>query len=537
MRLLCNRTAWLVLIALLGPRADAAGQAPRYLVVPFDNVSPDAQMHWLGEASAVILTDDLIALQAPAITREDRVRAFDRLRVRGAATLSHATVIRVGQLVGAGVAVVGSVDATGQELIVRARSIRLDVGRMSPEIVERGPVTEMFDIYARIARQLAPQSTVSAEDMEQGHPPIAAFEQYVKGLIAYAPTSKIAFLSQALRIHPEFQRVRIELWNAHTDLAQHKQALEVVRAVPSTHRLGRQAQFLTAISMLHLADYPQAFTVLSGLNASRPDSAILNNLGVVQLRRPAGSATTTAASHFQAATEADPTDADLFFNLGYAFWLQKDAATAVRWLREAVRRDPADAASHYVLGVALQAAGSLTEAAREKELAKRLSSEYADWDAKQAGRNETPRGLERIKTDVDVPASLRVERMIVAAEQRDQRELAAFHLEAGRRAYLAEQDTQAIAELKRAVYLAPYESPAHLLLGRVYLRSGRLDEAIDEFKIAIWCEDTVAAHLALADAYAHARDSAAARAELEWILRAAPDNAEARRMLEALPAQ
>ena len=476
----------------------------------------------------------MIALGAPTITREDRVRAFERLRVPAAATLSHATVIRLGQLVGAGVAVVGSVEVKGQNLTVRARSIRIDVGRMAPEIVESGPLAEVFAVYARVARKLAPGSKVTAEEMEQGHQPIAAFEQYIKGLLAHAPASKIAFLSQALRIEPAFHRVRIELWNAYTDLSEHQQALAAVRDVPVTHRLARQARFLGAISMVHLAQYQPAFTALTELNAARSDPAILNNLGVVQLRRT-GSGAANAVAYFRSATQADNTDSDLFFNLGYAYWLQKDLTNAIYWLRETVRRNPADDAAHYVLGVALQATGSLTEAVREKELAKRLSSDYAEWDAKQGGRNDVPRGLERIKTDVDVPASLRVESAIVASEQRDQRDLARFHLDAGRRAYQAERDGEAISALRRAVYLAPYDSAAHLLLGRVYLRSGRMDEAIDEFKIAIWSDDTVGAHLALADAYVQARDVAAARAELQWILKADTQNADAKRMLDRLP--
>ena len=522
----------------------ASAQTPqRLLVVPFENLSregpsaapPAAQSYWLSEASAVVLTDDLIALGAATITREDRIRAFDRLRIPATASLSHATVIRLSQLVAAGTAVVGSVVVKDQEITVRARSIRIDVGRISTEIVESGPISEFFAVYARIARRLSPGSAITDQEMEQGHPPVAAFEQYIKGLLASAPASKVAFLGQALRIDPTFQRPRIELWNAYTDLAEHQQALAVVRDVPDAHRLSRQARFLGAVSMLQLSQYDQAAAALSALNVTRTDPAILNNLGIVQLRRPGGTATTTAASFFRQATQVDNADSDLFFNLGYAYWLQKDLPNAVSALREAVRRNTADDAAHYVLGVALQASGSVAEAAREKELARRLSSEYGEWEAKQAGRNDAPRGLERLKTDVDIPASLRVENVIVAVEQRDQRDLARFHLEAGRRAFQAERDAETIAALRRAIYLAPYDSAAHMLLGRAFLRSGRIEEAIDAFKIAIWSDDTVAAHLALADAYVQARDYETARAELQWILKADPQNAEAKRMLDKVP--
>ena len=140
-----------------------------------------------------------------------------------------------------------------------------------------------------------------------------------------------------------------------------------------------------------------------------------------------------------------------------------------------------------------------------------------------------------MKTDLDVPASLRVENVIVASGQRDQRELATYHLEAGRRAYEGERDVEAIAELRRAVYLSPYDSEAHLLLARAYMRSGRVNEAIDALKISIWSTDTIAARLVLAEAYIQVRDDASARADLETILKMDPGNAAALRLLERFP--
>jgi tetratricopeptide (TPR) repeat protein len=150
-----------------------------------------------------------------------------------------------------------------------------------------------------------------------------------------------------------------------------------------------------------------------------------------------------------------------------------------------------------VLGVALQATGSTAEAAREKDLAKQLSSDYVEWEAKQGSANAVPRGLERLKIDLDVPAVLRVESTVVAAEQRDQRDLAAFHLERGRRFFEQERDAEAIAELRRTTFLAPYTSEAHLLLGRIYLRNGREADAIDALKISVWSDPSNAAARAL----------------------------------------
>jgi Flp pilus assembly protein TadD len=478
-------------LALLVPAlAPAQGQPPvaRQLVVPFENTGHTPRLIWLSEGSAVMLTDDLQALGLPAIERDERRRAFDRLRVPDVTTLSRATVIRLGQIVGATRVIVGSFELRGDDLIVRARAIRLETGQMSPEITARGPLTDVFGVYAGIAQRLVPARSVSTQEMEQGHPPLAAFEHYVKGLVADAPATKIGFLTQALTLFPMFHRARLALWEVHTDEGEHRRALAVARQVPPGSRLAREARFRTGLSQLSLSQYQEAFSIFQQLYIERPDPALLNNLGVVQLRRPSGASGGLAVSYLSQAVAADDSDADLFFNLGYAYWLGKDLPAALYWLREAVRRHAADEDAHHVLGAALHASGSAAEAAREKELARQLSSAYADLEVAQPGANVVPRGLERVKSVLDVADAYRVEHQNVAAEQRDQRELAAFHLDRGRRMFEQEHDEDAVAELRRVIFLSPYQSEAHVLLGRIHLRRGRADEGVNALKIAVWSD-------------------------------------------------
>jgi tetratricopeptide (TPR) repeat protein len=541
-RQVCCLVASLGLLAGLSTPVPAeAGQgfvspAARQLVVPFDNESGSARVYWLAEASAVLLTDDLTALGATVLSREERLLAFEQLSVPPFAALSHATVIRIGGLVGATQVVVGRYVLTGNTLTVRARAIRLDSGRLLPEVIESAPLGDVFQIYDRIARRLLPEATTTPEMLQQGRPTLPAFEQYVKGLLAQSPSTQIWFFTEALRLSPDFHRARLGLWSAHTAQGEYQRAYNAVRPIPGTDRRWRRARFLASLSMLDLAQYGAAADALSELNQQRPDAALANNLGVVQLRRPPGATLVKASSFFAEAARLDPTDASVFFNLGYAHWLERDIPSAVAALREVVRRDPADGDAHFVLGVALQAAGSPVEAGREKELARQLSSTYADWEARPGGANSLPRRLERVKTDLDVPAALRVNDVIVSAGQRDQQELAVFHLESGKRLFQGERDVEAIAELRRAVYLAPYQSEAHLMLGRAYLRTGRPALAISALKISIWSADTDVARLTLATAYLETKDSAAARSEVQAVLRRNPGSVEAQRLLERLPA-
>jgi Flp pilus assembly protein TadD len=502
--------------------------------MPFENATREPRFSWLAEGAAVALTDDLVALGARAISRDDRLRAFDHLRVPPVATLSEATIIRIGQIVGAEQIVVGSFAINQNVLTIRARAIRLDTALAFPEIMQQGPLTEFFGLFAAVARRLLPDSTVTMTEMERAHPPVAAFEQFVKGSVAENPATRIIFLKEALRFAPDFQRARLELWNVHTEQGDHRQALDVARQVPASHPLSRPARFYAALSTMSLGQYDAAIDRLTALNREKPDAALLNDLGVADLRRTARSPGASSQDFFRQAVDANPADPDLTFNLGYSAWLAHNTLTAVTWLRETVRRNPRDAAAHWILGVALQASANAAEGQREKELAGRLSSAYADWDKKQPGTSAIPPNLERVKAELDLAGSPRVDEAIAAAEQRDQREQAAFHVESGRRLFQAQRDADAIGELRRAIYLSPYEREAHLLLGRVYLREGQLADAIDELKISIWSDDQIDARLALAEAYLQARNVDAARSELQTILTRQPSNAEARRLFDGI---
>ena len=90
------------------------------------------------------------------------MQAFERLQVPPAAALTDATVIRIGQLVGAAQVVVGSLQLEGDVLVVRARSIALDTGRVQVDVTERGPLPELFGTFERIARRLAPPSATAS---------------------------------------------------------------------------------------------------------------------------------------------------------------------------------------------------------------------------------------------------------------------------------------------------------------------------------------------------------------------------------------
>jgi tetratricopeptide (TPR) repeat protein len=528
--------------ALFLVATSAAAQSARILVVPFENTQREPRLHWLSEASAILLADALNARGLGAITRVERVRAFEQLHLPASASLSRATVIKVGQMVGASEVILGSfVVAPDHTLSVAVQRVRIDVGRAQPDVSERAPLPELFGVFDRVAGRLSPDARPPAAGSRDGLPPLDAFENYVKGLIAENPATRAGFLETALRQHPRYDRALLALWEVRTDQADHAAALAAARGVTAESSLHRRARFLAAVSLLELSRFDESFTEFKALletapvmpadSGVKPGAALLNNLGIVQIRRGGTPQTGTATYYLTKSADADPGDPDFLFNLGYAYVLEKNHQAAIYWLRESLRRNPADADAHYILAAALHGAGSSVEAARELELARQLSAHYAAERTTTPDKLTVPKGLERIRTEMDAPRALRPEQTIVNSAQREQRDLAAFHLDRGQRLFEREEDREALAELRRAIYLLPYEARAHLLIGRIHLRGGRSNEAVEALKISIWSQETVPARIALGEAYLKLGNKASARTELERALSLEPESAEAKKLL------
>ena len=236
--------------------------------------------------------------------------------------------------------------------------------------------------------------------------------------------------------------------------------------------------------------------------------------------RPAAAATPQtgrAAYYFTKAAEADPDDPDYAFNLGYAYWLEREPQAAIYWLPRRCGGTRPTATRTSCSAPPCCATGSASKGEREKELARQLSSTYVEWERRpNAAAEPVPRGSSGCGTTWMRPARRPWTAAFAPGRAEGPEELAAFHPERGRRLFEQQQDEEAIPELKRSLYLLPYQAEVHLLLGRIYLRSGPRDRGHRGAEdLAVEPGLRRGTRRCSAKAYLPAKDEAGARAELQ----------------------
>jgi Flp pilus assembly protein TadD len=540
-RLAAAMVVWLAGFAWPSRASAQAVPGSRILVLPFAAQADQAARGgaggtlWLGEAAALLLTDGLANLGLTTLGRDERVSAFDHLRLPMRATLTRATMVRVGELVGASEVVFGEIGlAEPARLTVRVRTIQLGPGRQLADIAEEASLDGIFALFDRLSGRVAGGigHTTSAATSALPRLSLEAFEAYVKGLVAATPATAQRFLETAMSLAPRDPRILLALWRTYAEQDEHERALAVANAIAADSPVARKARLAVALSLIELRRFDGAHKELIALAKQRPAPGLSNALGVVQLRRGVLQGPESATAYFDRAVATRPDDTSFLFNLGYAYALAHQVPTALQWLRETVRFDAADGDAHLVMSSLLAGSGRQIEGQRELDLARLLGASIET--TKLTLGSAIPPGLERLSTDLDVDSLVRLETAVANPAQRDQRQVAQYHLERGRRLFEERRDRDAVNELRRAVYLAPYEEEPHRLLGQLYQRAGRLAEAIDELTVALWARETAAGRIALGTALLESGDREGARREAERALVLQPSSNEAKELLKRI---
>src|ERR1700730_3203864 len=520
-----------------------------YLVFPFQNSGPSSRLDWLSEGLEELTIQGLSSAGEQRYSHSWRLGELERYGIPTTAKLSRATMVHVAEDLDADFVVFGSFNYDGKNLTIDVRFLGVNPAALLPRLHESGPLETVMDLHTRLMWRMLSENDhaypLSLTEFSQMHKAVRldAFEHYIRGLIANDDETRLRELREAVRLEPEWVEPNYALGEAYFTKRDCASALPWYAKVPKSHDRYLEALFSVGVCRLSMNQPDQAeepFAALQTLLRSSSTPGVdfpeaLNNLAIAKARQNKFPA---AQEDLRRASALDPDEDDYPFNLGLIAIRQGDFNGAAALFREASHREPDIPEDRSLLVAALEKAGKQDEADQERNAALETFGPSGVTTTHLDSKSDSLTHFERVTTEID-PETLRFEMESVEARAatggpQEARDTPATHLRRARQELSGGQLEAAEREYHVTLASDKGNAAAHLGLGEIARRQGKLDDAVKEFLLSLETRDSAVVRTTLARVYLEQKKPALARAEGERALKLAPNYAEAKQLLEHL---
>ena len=540
-------------------QSNASGLAARpglhqegiFLVFPFENVGASPRLDWIGEGLEELTIQRLSATGQQVYSHSARLNQMDDYGLPSSAKLSHATMLHIAQEMDADYIVFGDFTSDGNTITVNARALRVSPVALLQVVKENGPLDSLMELHTKMVWELLktcdrnyPLGLAQFNKLQQPLG-LAAFEQYIRGLLANDDESRLRYFQGAVRLDhdwPEPSFAMAEVYFLRNDCIS---ALPWFAKVPPGNAQRVEAQFATGVCRLRLGQPDRAEEVFNELEeelhrnlvmgADLPE--ILNNLGVALARQ---GKIPEALSALGRARDIDPDEDDYPFNLGLLALRQKELATAATHFGEAVDREPDNPEDLAFLILTLDKLGNKGDLSARREAAAEAFGEKGlpllKIDLK---KEDSLAKFQRIKGELDI-TSVRLQlegpqaQQSLVVDPAGPSSTAMAHIRRGRQNAGAGNLDAAEQEFRAALVTEPNNASAHRELAEIYRRRGKLDDAEHELQLSLAARDSAAVRTMLARIYLEQKKFDLARAEVEKAIKLAPNYPQAKELLDRL---
>lgn len=355
------------------------GQAGGILVIPFSNRTSDASLDWIGESLSETVREALSAAGLPAVRRQDRQDALQRLALPVSGQVTIASAVRMGEALEAALLVLGQFEllteqngaGTRRSLRVSARVLDLKKVLQTSEFTATAALEDLARLQSQLAfqvlRTLQPGNAGTREEFDRRHPAVklTALENYMRGLMAPTVEQQHRYFTQAVRMDGRLWQPLYYLGRMHWEKENYREAAGWLEKIgPESPRYG-EAMFMLGISRFQTGDYEDALKTFQSAGNGQYQIELLNNIGATRLRLGQED---EALRNFQEALQAVPADPDYHFNVGYALWKKGIFEEAAQRFRAVLDREPEDQDALLLLGRCLKQSGPRTGDLRTENL-------------------------------------------------------------------------------------------------------------------------------------------------------------------------
>ncbi len=539
-----KRHCFKLFVLLLAAAGVLKAAPPRVILVfPLENLSGQANLGWMSEGLANLLSTRLNSPTRYVLSRQERNAAYLKLGLTPDVSLTLASEYEVAQALASNVAVVGHFSVKQNQLSIEVQWLDVEKLRLSQPVRVSGNLGDMAGLETSLAWKLVsryePGEAIGSEQIfSQRFPPVRldAFENYIRGILATDSKSKIHFLRESELLDPSDHRSAFQLGRYYFEQKDYASSARWLQMVAPSDAGYSESLFLLGIDQ-HLLGYDVlAEKALKQLAGQVPLGAVMNNLGVVELSLHHDG---QALADFQNAYEKDQLNPDLLYNLGVCLWRMQRYGEGAQYLRKALHLSPEDPDVRRLLAYVVNHRGG------DRPDRRQLPSGGGGKDPANdpVTRNDPPSDFKpqpRIVKEYDgrpfrlLALAIRRATETRLAEQPKQvvHDDGQVHLKQGLDLLSAGRLPKAEQQLAEAVALLPGDSAAHFALGEVYQREGKYTLAAAELEASLNEKESVQAHLWLAKAYLSLKHARAAAKQAQAVLRIEPSNVEAKALLD-----
>lgn len=545
-----------ILILLSSVNAQSVQNLDTVLVLPFENVSDKTEFNWVGESFAASLADLLKVPSLNVVANDERKIIQQRLNIPLSTLPSLATSLKLARESKATMLISGKyniIPAQGDvaaSISVTAKIIRVNEGRFLSEELPNGnlipgkqinlidALANLQTIEGQLAYQIMYQRDKSSLAFSQNDfvkqankVPAKAFEAYIKGLLTSETDfqTREVFFKNALRLYSEakaadnaeekdkiYSDAALELGHLYLNRKQNQNAVDYFSKVPIEDSHYAEAAFYIGLIYWQQNNYEQALAVLSPLADELKLTSVYNTLGAiaVEASKAEKKDKTKSANNLnkgleflKKASESDPEDSESRFNYSVALYLTNNFPETVNQVKPVLALNPRDGEAYYLLAKALQKTGDAAAAEFDNQ-ARRFLTNYAkvETDFQRTGTIEglSLRVLQPPRKDF--VSVIMIKNSPENTPQSNINETDVL-LEQAQTAYKAGRDDDSMQYLRRVISSEPINGRAYLLLGKIHLRRGDMEQASNSLKTALFYDNRlIDAHIALAKIFIERKD-------------------------------
>jgi tetratricopeptide (TPR) repeat protein len=363
---------------VLGAAARAHAGSSTVVIFPFDNLSADRTIDWIGEGISEIMIERLQPEAGLYVSsREERITIYDRLGIPETAALSRATALKLGWDDAADYLVTGTFSGTADKFQITARVVDMEAGSASEAKIE-GKLEDVIPLATKLSWQLLKKMVPGTSSQESDYSvkpptPRSAFENYVRAILNQDLQKRIEQLQTAVRLYPQYGSAVFQLARTFHLQREFRMSNQWLQKLPAVTPYRSQAQFMEGLNFFYLSDYTHAITDFQSLP---PTYDVLLNLGAAFSQK--GDSAGAIATWTRAAA-LDPLSSDAMFNIGYSSFVKNDFENAAKNLNDSLRLRGRDSEALFLLGRTYEKTGRSEDAQKLIAQATRLSQRVERW--------------------------------------------------------------------------------------------------------------------------------------------------------------